>query len=61
MKSRPHVRPPEDGSEHEDVDFARVDWDWTELSDVTFTRCRFGRLQGPAASLRVVGGRGCFD
>ena len=39
--TRPHLRPPEDGSEHEDVDFARVDWDWTELSDVTFTRCRF--------------------
>jgi uncharacterized protein YjbI with pentapeptide repeats len=38
---RPHVRPPEDGSEHEGADYARVDWDWAELSNVTFTRCRF--------------------
>src|SRR4051812_23203157 len=38
---RPHVRPPDAGGEVEDADFARVDWDWTELVEVTFTRCRF--------------------
>jgi uncharacterized protein YjbI with pentapeptide repeats len=38
---RPHVGPPEAGSTHEDADFARVDWDWTELDSVTFVRCRF--------------------
>jgi uncharacterized protein YjbI with pentapeptide repeats len=38
---RPHVRPPEDGAEVEGQDFARVDWDWAELAEVTFVGCRF--------------------
>jgi uncharacterized protein YjbI with pentapeptide repeats len=41
MGSRPHVGPPGAGETVEDADFARVDWDWTELDGVTFVRCRF--------------------
>jgi uncharacterized protein YjbI with pentapeptide repeats len=35
------VRPPEAGTEHVDADFSHVDWDWVELENVSFTRCRF--------------------
>ena len=38
---RPHLRPPEAGEVLEDADLARVDWWGVELSEVTFTRCRF--------------------
>jgi uncharacterized protein YjbI with pentapeptide repeats len=38
---RPHVRPPEAGSEVEGEDFARVDWWGAELDGVTITPCRF--------------------
>jgi uncharacterized protein YjbI with pentapeptide repeats len=41
MGGRPHVGPPGTGETVEDADFARVDWDWTELESVTFVRCRF--------------------
>ncbi len=41
MGSRPHVGVPGTGETVEDGDFARVDWDWTELESVTFVRCRF--------------------
>ncbi len=39
--TRPHVGPPEAGTTWEGEDFARVDWDWTELERVTFVGCRF--------------------
>jgi uncharacterized protein YjbI with pentapeptide repeats len=39
----PHVGPPEAGTTWEGEDFARVDWDWTELERVTFLDCRFDR------------------
>lgn len=52
--SRPHVEPPEDGSTVEDVDFARVDWDWARLEGVTFVGCRF-----PDAHLLEVVTRRC--
>jgi uncharacterized protein YjbI with pentapeptide repeats len=39
--TRPHVGPPEAGTTWEDEDLARVDWDWTELEQVTFVDCRF--------------------
>ena len=39
--TRPHVGPPESGTAWEGEDFARVDWDWTELERVTFVGCRF--------------------
>ena len=32
------------------ADFARVDWDWSELEDVTFTRCRFDDASMSATS-----------
>ncbi len=38
---KPHLGPPGTGERVEDADFARVDWDWTELDSVTFVRCRF--------------------
>jgi uncharacterized protein YjbI with pentapeptide repeats len=41
LNARPHVGPPGTGETVEDADFARVDWDWTELDSVTFVRCRF--------------------
>jgi uncharacterized protein YjbI with pentapeptide repeats len=41
MRGRPHIRPPENGTEHEGLDLARVDWWGAELQGVTFTRCRF--------------------
>jgi uncharacterized protein YjbI with pentapeptide repeats len=39
--TRPHVGPPESGTSWEGEDFARVEWDWTELERVTFVDCRF--------------------
>jgi uncharacterized protein YjbI with pentapeptide repeats len=39
--TRPHIRPPDDDTEVEGEDFARVDWEGAELSGVTFTGCRF--------------------
>jgi hypothetical protein len=41
LTSRPHVGPPEAGTEVEGEDFARVDWWGAELDGITFTRCRF--------------------
>jgi uncharacterized protein YjbI with pentapeptide repeats len=37
----PHASAPGKGTTWEGEDFARVDWDWTELERVTFLGCRF--------------------
>jgi uncharacterized protein YjbI with pentapeptide repeats len=41
LSTRPHVGPPGPGTSWEGEDLARVDWDWTELEQVTFVDCRF--------------------